>query len=128
MSVILFTGGGGLCQGEPPGQRPSQTDPLDRDPPGQRLPRQRPPGQRPLDRDPLGQRLPPDSDPPGQRPPPRVTSGRYASYWNAFLFITVVTFGVSDEKRYPVTVGLHYNCTDSQTMKFKKFWSENCLF
>ena len=87
---------GGLCpggslSGRPPRQRPSQTEnppgqraPLDRDPPGQRDP----PWQRPtLDRYPPRQR-PPWTETPGQRPPWTVTGGRYASYWNAFLFYT----------------------------------------
>ena len=58
-SVILFTGwGGSLC-------------------PGGILP----------DRDSPGQRPPLDRYPPRQRPSPlTVKSGRYASYWNAFLF------------------------------------------
>ena len=68
--------------------------PLDRDPT-----RQRPIGQRsPLDRDPPGQwpprqRIPWTETPPTETPPYRdpsptrtVTSGRYASYWNAFLW------------------------------------------
>ena len=40
----------------------------------------------------LSGRPPLDRDPPRQRPPaPRtVTSGRYASYWNAFLFTSVI--------------------------------------
>ena len=56
LSVILFTGGGGLP---------------DRDPPGQRPPRQRPPGQRPLPwtETPPWTEIPLDGDPPGQRPP-----------------------------------------------------------
>ena len=43
----------------------------------------------PLDRDPPGQRPAPLTDPPDRDPPhgqSTVTSGRYASYWNAFLF------------------------------------------
>ena len=58
VSVILFTGRGGSLSGRPP--RTETT-------PGQRPPRQRPP---------------PDRDP----PPRTVTSGWYASYWNAFLY------------------------------------------
>ena len=52
-------------------------DPPDRDPCGQRPPGQRPP----VDRDPPGQR------PSGQR---TVTSGRYASYWDTFLFFIFI--------------------------------------
>ena len=67
----------------PPGQRPPWTEtPLDRDPPGQRPSGQRPPWtETPLDGDPLGQR-PPWTE----TSPHTVKSGRYASYWNAFLF------------------------------------------
>ena len=73
-------GEGGLFQGDPPGrdprQRPPWTEtPLDRDPPGQRPPWT----ENPLDRDPPGQR------PPWTETPHMVTSGQYASYWNAFL-------------------------------------------
>ena len=113
MFLHLSVHGGALYQGDPPGQRPPDRDPLDRDPPpGQRpflwaenppwtdtpldrdpLPLDRdppPPGQRPspLDRDPL----PLDRGPPlGRDPPPRhtVTRGRYTSYWNAFLLLMV---------------------------------------
>ena len=48
-----------------------------------------PPEQTPPGADtPLGSRHPPGADPPRADPPPRIrsTSGRYASYWNAFLF------------------------------------------
>ena len=93
LSVILLTeGGGGVCQGEPPlaGRTPPQT-------------RETPPRTRetPLDKaDPPDQADPPPG--PGRPPSPwtrqappapreadssiRSTSGRYASYWNAFLF------------------------------------------
>ena len=30
------------------------------------------------------------SDPPGRHPPRRLMSGRYASYWNAFLYLSCV--------------------------------------
>ena len=33
-------------------------------------------------------------DPPGQRPPCTVTSGRYASYWNAF-FLQLILIEIS---------------------------------
>ena len=103
------------CQGEPPGPgRPPQTrqTPWDQTPPGTRQtpPDQAdPPGTRhpprdqtpPLDQAdpprpgrPTGTRHPPRTRPPLDQtdPPPeadfsiRSTSGRYASYWNAFLF------------------------------------------
>ena len=85
--VILFTGGGGLPERDQPGKRPPldrdppltvtplDRDQLDRDPPlTETSPGQRPPGQKPLDRDPLDRDL------------TTVKSGRYASYWNAFLY------------------------------------------
>ena len=56
----VHRGGGGLCLGDPPGQR------------------------HPPDRDPQTE-TPPDRDPPGQRHPRTVRSGRYASYWNVLL-------------------------------------------
>ena len=78
----------------PPGQRPSRQRPpwtetpqietlLDRD-----APRQRPlPGQRPRTETPSEQRHPQTETPlPGRT----VRSGRYASYWNAFLFHILV--------------------------------------
>ena len=73
LCVILFTEGGGL-----PDRDPHQTeDLLDRNP---------------LDRDPPGQRHPPwtkTPPSPDRDPPCMVKSGRYASYWNAFLFHVV---------------------------------------
>ena len=84
----------------PPGSRHT---PLGADPPGSRqTPRSRhlpweqtaprgadtPPEQTPPGADtPLGADTPPEVDPPRADPPGiRSTSGRYASYWNAFLF------------------------------------------
>ena len=85
LSVILFTG---EAEGSPlwietdttldkkcPGLRsPSctETPPLNRDPPR-------------LDKDPL------DRDPPGLKSRDGHWSGRYASYWNAYLFFFIVT-------------------------------------
>ena len=63
LSVILFTGGGGgvlLARPPPDGEPPLSRHPPDGDPPQSR-------------------HTPPD----GEHPPP--TTGRYASYWNAFL-------------------------------------------
>ena len=59
-------------------------DPLDADssPRCRPLPQMQTP---PSDADPLGCR-PPGCRPPRCRPPDTSTSGRYASYWNAFLF------------------------------------------
>ena len=98
--VILFTrGGGGIPEGteaNPPRPDPprSRHTPREQAHPcwsrhslGQTPPDQTPPGSRaPLDQTPR------DQTPPGSRPPREAdcgiqsTSGRYASYWNAFLF------------------------------------------
>ena len=85
MSVILLTGGVSGRENPPgreiaPGVRPPQQgDPLARSPPGRETPPSR---ENPL---PLAGRTP---LPPAGRIPPgiRSMSGRYASYWNAFLF------------------------------------------
>ena len=53
--------------------------PLDRDSPS----RQRPPW---TETPPSPVQRPPDRDPPPPIPPRTVKIGRYASYWNAFLF------------------------------------------
>ena len=98
--VILFTGGGGVCLGAcwdttPLGSRhPPRAD----NPPEQMSPGSR---HHPGSRHPLGADtspradFPPGADPPPQQTPPwkadsgiRSMSGRYASYWNAFLFIS----------------------------------------
>ena len=99
LSVILFTGG--VCQGEPP--LPGKTPPCQGEPPRQGEPPtcqgeppwdQTPP---PWDQTPPGPDPPQDQSPPGPDPPPpppeedcsiRSTSGQYASYWNAFVFLT----------------------------------------
>ena len=79
-------------QTHPPGSRhtPGADNPLRADTsPGSRRPpgEQTPPRADPLGADPPGSRHPPRSRPPQSRPPGiRSTSGRYASYWNAFLF------------------------------------------
>ena len=86
---------------ETPKQRTPNRDPPRQRPPGQRIPGQRPLWtETPLDRDPSGQRPPQTETPwtenPGQRPvwteTPRrtLTSGRYASYWNAFFFLNKI--------------------------------------
>ena len=90
VSRILSTGGGeGVCLSAcwdtpTPPPRPG------RQPPG---PGRQPPGP---GRHPPPEQTPPDQadyPPPGSRPPRqadssiRSTSGRYASYWNAFLFV-----------------------------------------
>ena len=110
--VILFTGGGVLPQcmlGYPPGTRQTPSDqtpppPPDQTPPptprSDTLPQDQadPPDQTPPwdQADPLDQTPPPTTRqtplPGSDTPPPREadcsrrsTSGRYASYWNAFL-------------------------------------------
>ena len=54
-----------------------------------------PPGQIPPGRHPPQQTSPPSRHPPGQNPTPHPEDGyccgRYASYWNAFLWISVIT-------------------------------------
>ena len=79
VSVILFTGGRGVCQRDLQTETPWAETPS----PGQRPAS---PGQRtPLETEPL-----PWTESP---PPPRmVTRGRYASYWNAFLFYIKLQF------------------------------------
>ena len=82
----VHRGEGGLRQGEPPqqGDPPWQGEP----PPGKENPpsMETPPGK---ENPPPGQGEPPQQgDPPGKETPPpsiRSMSGRYASYWNAFL-------------------------------------------
>ena len=102
--VILFTAGGvclSACWDTPLGADTpqEQTLPREQTPPGSRTPWSRHP---PQEQTPPGSRHPPGADPPGpdtpppiweqtlprNRPPPgiRSMSGRYASYWNAFLF------------------------------------------
>ena len=86
LSVILFTRGGAL----------PDRDPMNRDPPPQRLSPPRLQGQRPPWTETLP--LPQGQRPPGQRPhwteilPWAVKSGCYASYWNAFLFLLFSLF------------------------------------
>ena len=93
--VILFTGG--VCLNAcwdttPPRNRPPRADPLGSRPPWSRLP---PPGADPPRTDTPRDQTPPRTRPPrADNPPPppreadssiRSMSGRYASYWNAFL-------------------------------------------
>ena len=92
--------GGVSHQGDPPGKEASSpeggTPPGRRHPPGRETPTPlagRPPweGGLPLQGDPPGRRHPPAGRPPiGREMPPPPTDGycfgRYASYWNAFLF------------------------------------------
>ena len=72
------------------GQRPPLPSACWDTPPGQTPPT---PGRHhplPLADTPLGR--PPQADPPGRHPPPGADgycSGRYASYWNAFLFFFI---------------------------------------
>ena len=102
-----------LQEQTPPGaDTPWSRHPLEQTPPGADTPQSRhpksrhpPPGSRPpRSRHPPEQKPPPKQTPPGSRLPPvsrhlpreadsgiQSMSGRYASYWNAFLFN--VTFG-----------------------------------
>ena len=96
LSVILFTrwwsaslhAGIPPCQGDPllPRRPPAKETPLPRRPP-------------PTKETPLPRRPPTKETPLPRRPPPgeadsgiRSMSGRYASYWNAFLFFIVLSF------------------------------------
>ena len=87
MEDLLLFGSRDPSDRDPP-ETPKTETSLDRDPPWTEIPWT----ETLLDRDPsgqthpLGQRLPPRQRPPGQRDPRTVTSGWYASYWNAFLF------------------------------------------
>ena len=95
LSVIVFTGGGSQDQqplgADTPG---AETPPESRHPPGAKTPLQ--------SKSPGNRRPPPNRHPsPGSRHPPgvdthplrsacweiRAIGGRYASYWNAFLFL-----------------------------------------
>ena len=69
------------CQGDPP----AKETPLPRRPPCQRYP---PAKETPLPRRPLCQGDPPAKETPCQKADSGIRSmnGRYASYWNAFLF------------------------------------------
>ena len=119
--VILFTGGVS-GQGEPPWSRhhpppsPRQGEPpRSRHPPGRETPQEQtrpcsPPGpEPPRSRHPHSRagRTPPGTHPPREAHSTiRSTSGRYASYWNAFLFnvysLTITAF-------YLCTVHDHFN-------------------
>ena len=112
-SICLSTGGRGVCLSacwdahHPPGADThtppqEQTHPplgADTHPPGADPPSRHPPGaDTPREQTPPRSRHPPDQPPQNQTPPQtrhpprkadcsiRLTSGRYASYWNAFLF------------------------------------------
>ena len=97
--VILFTGGVCLsaCWDTPRSRHLPRPDPPGADPPSPEQtppPHSRPPWSRPPPwTRPPQTRPPPEQTPPGSRHTPREsdssirsTSGRYASYWNAFLF------------------------------------------
>ena len=97
------------CQGDPPTRETPQKETLlPRRPPARKTPllRRPPPRRRyPPEGDPSCQgdppqkEVPPKGGPPGRRPPPRgiwSMSGRYASYWNAFLFINYFTNSFTD--------------------------------
>ena len=75
---------------------------------GRHQPGQTPPRQTPLGRHPLWQTPPLADTPLGRQPPLRdgYCSGRYASYWNAFLLKTHFTFFIQQEKYTPPTVSV----------------------
>ena len=102
-SVILLTGG---CLQTPPKQTPPGADtpleqifpradsPHSRHPPGADTPQEQTPrADTPWSRHPPWEQTPPRAEPPPEQTHPQEadssiwsTSGRYASYWNAFLF------------------------------------------
>ena len=84
-------GGRGPLSGRPPPTETPRTETPQTETPWTETPRT----ETPLNRDPPRTETPwtetpqtetPWTETPGQRPPCTVTSGRYASYWNAFLF------------------------------------------
>ena len=108
VSVILSTGGSPAGRTPPGRENPpwqgehlpgKEAPPWQGDPPGKETPlwQGRPPrqGEPPRQGDPPGRETPParrppwQGGPPGRETPPgiRSMSGRYASYWNAFLLI-----------------------------------------
>ena len=91
---------------DPPGTRPPGADtPPGPDPPGTRPSGSRhPPGTRHHPR--LGTRHPPRADPPKADSSIQSTSGRYASYWNAFLSSLMISFVFSCFKQ--VLMGYFY--------------------
>ena len=123
-SVILFTG---VCVADTPlGRHPPWTDtpqqthpladtPLDRHPPADTPPGQTPPGQTPPADTPWADTSPRDC----------YYSGRYASYWNAFLFGKCFIFSrqqlhdkCSDyEKEYVQNIILHASVDSQITLK-----------
>ena len=83
----VFTG---ICDSVHRGGSPAgRTPPWQGDPPGKEVDRENTPGKE----TPLGRTPPPSRETPQGRPPPAIRSGRYASYWNAFLFGTIVWCG-----------------------------------
>ena len=98
LQVSVCPQGGGVCLSAwwdtpPPRSRhpPEETPhPLEQTPPGADTPGSRHPPEQtpPRNKHPRGSRHPPGADPSGADPPPRDghCCGRYASYWNAFLF------------------------------------------
>ena len=125
---------GGLWQGEPP-PPPGRETPLGREnPPGRETPplaRRHPPGQGDT---PLGRRPPQGDTPPGKEapspsppgretpPPPGIRSmnGRYASYWNAFLFQVQLTWDETDKTRTEVLMR-KFNKDDLEKMDMKDY-------
>ena len=91
--VCLSMGG---CGSHPPGRHPLGRYPPWQTPPGRHTPTRQ--THTPEQTNTPGQTRTPGQTPPRQTPPrqtpprqtPRSTSGRYASYWNAFLFINEI--------------------------------------
>ena len=111
-------------QGDPPGQgAPQQGDtppwagrhpPGQGDPPGRETP---PQGDTPL------ARRPPPPPPPGRETPPpgiRSMNGRYASYWNTFLFQVQLTWDETDKTRTEVLMR-KFNKDDLEKMDMKDY-------
>ena len=101
MSASVHAGIHPLGADTPPGADPPGTDtPRSRHPPGADIPQeQTPPGSR----HPPREQTPP---PPGEADCSiRSTSGRYASYWNAFLFIYNFSFDHRNAEGDPVKPG-----------------------
>ena len=90
--VIMFTGG--LCQGDPRTETPLDRDPL---------------RQRPLWTETHQTETPPDRDPMDRVSVSTVKSGRYASYWNAFLFSFQLCFNTLNcRKQWNSKAGMDY--------------------
>ena len=88
MLALMLAGPTLITETPLPRRPPSRRHPPARETP---LPRRPPTKETPCQGDPPGRRHPPARETPTEGGPPgiRSMSGRYASYWNAFLFILV---------------------------------------